>query len=88
MGFLKPILPCRERPFPLSYLTMSVSALLKSEMSLGPPQEELDDADGLDLVALVTIRVNGVTQLMMMKGDVLSGIGQSKFVINTKQSKE
>ena len=37
----------------------------------------------LDLVALkYTVRVNGVTQLMMMKGDVLSGIDTLKICTN------
>ena len=86
-GILKPIPHEQQRTFPTELFDDVGKRIAKIGNELEPPQEELDDADGLTVALKYTIRVNGVTQLMMMKGDVLSELTQSRFVINTNRAR-
>ena len=78
--FLKPILPELEVDL------FQLSFLMKYGATMGSVGNEFGATTGrprrcgwLDLVALkYAVRINGVTKLMMMKGDVLSGFDKIK----------
>ncbi len=67
-------------PFPTELFDNEGKAMRRAGMEFGATTGRSRRCGWLDLVALkYTVQVNGVTQLMMMKGDVLSGFDTLKI---------